>query len=455
MKKRIGYLLLIATAIIGSRLLYGINYSLNTDKKIDDNLYRFNIVNNKDFLDMKLDGNYLYLLTSDTFDNNHGENLEYTFTKYDLSNSVIVNEYHFINKEMLYPIKIFKKNNYLYLTSLYNNTYYQFNKKLELISEYKGENSFNASYGLFNNQTFEVVNNKIYYNNLLYDELPSNCGYLGEIIYSNDTYIRFYNYNKNLGCLYNMDNKRIYYIDFENIDASSNNYLEYQNNSLKFRYNNEFYYLNDITENYNLKMHKNGDYLFTYDNTNNTLRIYNLETKKIIYEKQKEAFKNSVISNVNIDDYVYFTVKDNYNTYIYIWDYLKSDRLNKDMILQDEKEYKFENDRLLNEIKETYNVNIYLYDKAVKHFDDIYVIPVYDEVLINSRLKTIKKVLDENNYFNNNEISIYFEKEIFGVNGKNTNKSYTTYINEKHSIIISLLDSNFEQNILKLLIKLP
>ena len=46
MKKRIGYFLLIVIAIVGSRLLYGINYDLNNETEVITNLYRYDIINN-------------------------------------------------------------------------------------------------------------------------------------------------------------------------------------------------------------------------------------------------------------------------------------------------------------------------------------------------------------------------------------------------------------------------
>ena len=120
MKKRIGYFLLIVIAILGCRLLYGINYDLNPKMQVSDNLYRFDIIDNRDFLAMYLDGNYLYYLTSNHLNNNKGKNLEYFFVKYDLTDNKVVNQNHFVHEEMLYPIKILKKGNEWYLVSLWH-----------------------------------------------------------------------------------------------------------------------------------------------------------------------------------------------------------------------------------------------------------------------------------------------------------------------------------------------
>ena len=453
MKKRIGYFLLVFIAIFGSRLLYGINYDLNTDNQVSEHLYRYNIIGNRDFLAMQLDGNYLYYVTSDHLNNGSGKNLEYNFVKYDLEDNKVIYENHFVYEDMLYPIKIIKKNNDWYLVSLYNNSFYQFNRKLELVQEHHGETEFNSLYGIYNNKQFNVSNNQIIYDDKVYDEIPNSCGYNQDIIYSDNTYIRFYNYNKDIGCLYNLNNKSIYYLDYDNIDVISSRYLEYQNNSLKFRYDNNFYYLNDITENYNLKMHKNGDYVLTYDSTNYYLRIYNLDTQKIIYEKKVLEFKNSVIENIKIDNYAYFTLNDGENSYIYLWDYLKEYRLNKNMLLQNEKEYKFENNKLVDEIKEKYNINIYLYDQAVKYLNHAYVLPSYDEILIHTRLLSLKNILETNNYYADKELNLYMVNELYMENSTNNLNLYKTIIQNKEVFFISLIDNNYENTILNIINK--
>ena len=440
MKKRIGYFLLILIAIVGSKLLYGINYDLNKDLAIDSNLYKFDIIGNKDLLDAYLDKHYLYYLISDIKEKNDNNYLEYSFIKYDLSNNQKVLEYNFLSKKSLYPIKIIKEDNNYYLVSIYNNIYYKFNNKLELIEEKNSQEEKNTTYGLYNDKIFSVKENRIYYNNQIYAELPNTCGLNEEIIYNDNTYLKFYNYDKDLGCLYDMNKKNIYYLDYNNIDISSSKYLEYQNNSIKFRYNNKDYYFNDITEASNIKINNNGDYLFTYDSTNNYLRVYNLETNRIIYEKNVSFLKNKYISNINLNDYAYFVVNDNNYKYLYFWDYLKSGIVNKEMISNNEKEYKFKNDKLISEIKDKYNINVYIYDQSVKYFDNFYVIPSYDDILINTRLIALKNVLEnyEIKEFDTN-IKIYFEKEISNGN---------TYVN-KNLIVIDIVNDDFKENILK------
>ncbi len=200
-------------------------------------------------------------------------------------------------------------------------------------------------------------------------------------------------------------------------------------------------------------MHKNGDYLLTYDSTNYFLRIYNLDTQKIIYEKKVLEFKNSVIENIKIDNYAYFTLNDGENSYIYIWDYLKEYRLNKNMLLQNEKEYKFENNKLVDEIKEKYNINIYLYDQAVKYLNHAYVLPSYDEILIHTRLLSLKNILETNNYYADKELNLYMVNELYMENSTNNLNLYKTIIQNKEVFFISLIDNNYENTILNIINK--
>ncbi len=445
MKKKIGYFLLIVIAILGSRLLYGINFDLNKDTLVLDNLYRYDIIGNKDLLDTYIDGDYLYYVLGEVNPKKNNKELEYSFIKYDLANNQKVLENIFFNKNVLYPLKIVKRGKYFYLTSMHNNMYYKFNNKLELEEEFKNLNESGILYGIYNNNIFTINKNEIYYKNKLYDTLENTCGNVEDIFYNDNTYLKFYNYNKNLGCLYNMNNKSIYYLDYNSIDTSYNRFIEYQNNSIKFRYNGNNYYFNDITEASNLKMNVNGDYLFTYDSTNYYLRIYNLESKRVIYEKNISNLSNAYISDINISNYAYFTVYENNHKYLYFWDYLKSGMINKEMIDNDEKEYKFTNNQLINEISDKYNVYVNIYDQAVKYFKGFYVIPSYDDILINTRLKSLINILNSFNDTNFSRINIYFEKNI------SNNNIYYSYNYNQYEIVINIVDDSFRDNILKVL----
>lgn len=446
MKKKFIYIFMLVLAIVGCRLLYGINYGLDNKMMVKDNLYRYDIFGNNDAIDTLIDGKYIYYVTSLT--NN------YSFIKYDYTNDKTVKEYHFNNGNSLGDIKIIKENGNFYLTSEMSNKIYVFNNDLELLKTISS-NQDNLVYGLYNNNIFQIDQNKIYYNNTMYDELSVTCGNIQEIIYHGSPYLRFYNYERSLGCLYNMSNKSIYYLDYDGIDIIKDDYLEYMMDSLKFRFDNQEYYFSDITENSNLKISEDADYLFTYDSTNKKLRIYNLETRKIIYEKKLDFSDNSYVSNVKLSNYAYFTVFENNKNYLYIWDYLKDSRTNYDMYTNNDKEYKFKNDRLIQDLDDKYHVNVYMYDEAVKYFKEIYVIPSYDNILINTKLNELDSVLSDIKIdTNNKKINIYLVKNI--VMGDSNERLLATTIidNNKFDIVVNITDDNFKDNLLNELRKI-
>ncbi len=449
---------MIVIAIVGCWLLYGINYGLNDEVLVDNNLYRYNIVGNQNLLDMKIDGEKLYYLLSDNKIDSDG-NTHYSFIKYDLSNNNEINKYEFINNKSLTPIEIVKNDNDWYLVSFKENIFYHFDKNLEFIEKDAKESVINSTHGLYNKKNFTVVDNNVYYGDKVYDTLPKSCGSNQKVIYSNKTYLRFYNYEKKLGCLYNMNNKNIYYLDYDGIDVVNGKYLEYQNNSLKFRFDNREYYFNDISENNNLKMHVNGDYLLTYDNSSKTFRIYNLEANKVVYSLTCSSFKDNVVSLINIDNYAYFKVVDGKTSYIYIWDYLKSNRLNKDMITLDSKEYRFKNDKVIDEIKEKYDIDILTYDNAVQYFSNFYVIPSYDDVLINTRLVSLLSILENfdmgvfRSISSRKNIYLYLDNDVFDAQDERISYKVLEE-NNKYLIIINMTDDNFQKNILYTLMRI-
>lgn len=446
MKKKFVYILMLFIAIAGCRILYGINYGLNSQMLVKDNLYRYDIFETNDAIDTLIDGKYIYYITSLSND--------YSFIKYDYTKDKVIKEYHFNSGYSLGDLKIIKDNSNFYLTSELSNEIYVFNSNLELLKTISASQD-NLVYGLYHNDIFMINENKIYYNNNTYDELSATCGNIQEIIYHDNPYLKFYNYERNLGCLYNMNNKSIYYLDYDGIDIIKGNYLEYMMDSLKFRFDNQEYYFSDITENSNLKLSEDADYLFTYDSTNKKLRIYNLETRKIIYEKKTDFSDNSYISNIKISNYAYFTVFENNKNYLYIWDYLKDNRTNYSMYTNNDKEYKFKNDRLMQEIKDKYDINVYMYDEAARYFHDIYVVPSYDNILINTKLNELDSVLSElHDHLLNKKINIFFEKNILSSPTNEKILATTEFIDNQYNLIINITDDNFKDNLFQELNKI-
>ena len=446
MKKKIGYILLIIISIVGSRMIFGKDYHLNSNNLIANNLYEYDIFDHKKAVLALVDDEELYYILSSGTTNK----MQYSVIKYNLISNKIINQYNFNTNYVLNKIQMFSADGYLYLTAINSNTFYKFNKHLELIDQ-KIINTKFSSFGVYNNDFITTSNNQIFYQNILIDTVPKSCGQNIEMMYNKELYLHFHNPDTGFGCLYNVNNKQREYLDYHDVSLINHYLLEYQNNRLSFKYNGNTYYFNDINESNNLKMHVNGDYLFTIDFSKNSLKIYNLETQKIIYERYLFEISNGKIGDILIDDYVYFTViKDNV-TKLYIWDYLKETRINKDMISYNEKEYKFKNNELREEIKNNYNIDVYLYDQAVMYFDEYYVIPSYDDILINSRLMNLKEILKE---FNTNELVMFnnlvicLEKNI--VSNKLLENSDTIAIdrNNKHIIAINITNDNFK-NILR------
>lgn len=443
MKKRIGYLCLIIISILGSRLIFGKDYHMNSSNLIDNNLYLYDIAYNNDVtLTMVDDENLYYVLNNGT---------KYMVIKHNLISNKIVNEYHFTSNYTLNDIKMINIDNNLYLTAINSKKVYIFNKNLELVNEEINTNNYD-SYSILKNSFITTHNNEVYKDDVLNATLPNSCGKNIEVIYGKNTYLHFHNSKTGFGCLYNLNTKTREYLDYANVDIVNNKLLEYQENRLNFKYDNNLYYFNDITESDTLKMHSSGDYLFTINSLNNTLHIYNLEAKKIIYERILPEINSGKIDNILIDDYAYFTVKKDNITKLYIWDYLKETRNNKNMISFDEKEYKFKNNELREEIKNKYNIDVYLYDQAVTYFNDYYVIPSTDDILINSRLTILKNVLatmTTDEILGLSNVKVCFEKSIFDATSAGSYGFITTNRNNLLYLAFDITSDNFKNNVME------
>ena len=450
MKKKIGYLLLIVISIVGSRLIFGQDYHLNSDNLKESNLYVYKAFDNGKIITTFVEDEDFYYLSSIN-------NKQYNVVKYNLISDTEESVYAFNSDNEITTASLFKQDGYIYLISINNDYYYKFDKKLNLLAKASFIVDNIETYGIYNEKLVYTINNEIYYDDKLYAEVPMSCGKSKEIIYDRDTYVHFYNESTGFGCLYNLTDKKIEYLDYENAHYVKNKLLEYQSNRLSFKYDGSTYYFNDITESNNIKMHSTGDYLFTIDTTNNKLRIYNIESRKIIYEKVVPELKGMNISNIMIDDYVFFLVNDNKKTDLYVWDYLKETRHSSDMIEYNEKEYKFKNNELKEEIKNNYNIDVYMYDQAVDYFDNYYVVASYDDILINSRLTTLKEVLSS---FNTEEIKnisnirLFFDKDIVQNSGDNKPASITVNKKGYYIIAINITNDCFKENIEEELLKI-
>ena len=107
----------------------------------------------------------------------------------------------------------------------------------------------------------------------------------------------------------------------------------------------------------------------------------------------------------------------------------------------------FKNNELKEELKNKYNIDVYSYDQAVEYFEGFYVIPSYDDILINSRLVILKNILEKSSLNSNIPLSIYFEKQIADINNNETN-SKMLYKNNNNILVISITNDNFESMII-------
>ena len=443
MKNKIYLLLTIVIGIVGSRLIFGKDYHLNSNNLMQDNIYQYQIFDGKEVLSTYVDDDHFYYVTVDKVRDNY----QYDVIMYNLISNDIEDEFKFNDNEYLEKIKLFKQDGHVYLTAINSNVFYKFANKLDMIKASKDVMYKSDSYGLFNDGIIYTIDNNIFYHNDIYATVPVSCGKNVDFIYDKDTYLHFHNNETGFGCLYNLSQKKIEYLDYEDVNIIKDYLLEYQGNRISFKYNGDTYYFNDITESNNLAMRSNGDYLFTIDTTNANLKIYNLETQKIIYTYNLPILKDAIVNNVLVDDYAYFTVTKDNKTELYIWDYIKETRRNSNMISYDEKEYKFKNNELKEEIKTTYNIDVYLYDQAVEYFDNFYVVPSYDDILINSRLHILKSILELDSYnYSMTPVRIYFDKDIIDSNGME-NVSKMVYRKNYNNIVINITNDNFETNI--------
>ena len=116
-KEKIACLLLIIISILGSRLIFGMDYHLNSDNLKGDNLYVYDNFDNK-VISTYIDKEVLYYVTKIS-------NKKYGIIKYNLTSNKKENEYEFNSNKELDKVSLFKQKDYLYLI-VDNNTYYKF-----------------------------------------------------------------------------------------------------------------------------------------------------------------------------------------------------------------------------------------------------------------------------------------------------------------------------------------
>ncbi len=150
MKKRIGYLLLIIISIVGSRLIFGRDYHLNSTNLKEENLYVYNNFDSNRILSTYVYEEEFYYVNVINEDKKVNQ---YSVVKYNLTSNKKEDEYIFNSNKKLENVNLFEQNGYIYLTSN-SNFYYKFDKKLTVL----GQGNVNM-----NNIDMYGINNLIFF----------------------------------------------------------------------------------------------------------------------------------------------------------------------------------------------------------------------------------------------------------------------------------------------------
>ena len=382
--------------------------NISENNLIKDNLYKFKITNDYEkILSMKEDKNYIYVLT---LKETKEAIKEYKLIKFDLELSNIEREVNFNTKEIIEP-SIIIKDNYVRVISNNSVNIHKFDKSLKLISKLEKDINSYDLYGEYNEKTLFVKDNKIYIGDKLYDEVLSSCNKATSIIYKDDSFIYFKNDELNISCVYNINKKTTDYLDNSIIERINNGYMLYNNKDNIIRIkkeNEEKYYLSSIEETSYLKINDNGTKLITFDNEIDELKIYDLEKNKIINKIKLDLKNEDFVSLFILNDLAYVVITNSISYDLYVWNY-KENILNENMISHSDSKSKIDSYELATKMNDKFDVNIFIYEKGVRYFQDFYALPSYNDDLTYDRLNKTYDILN------------YFNKEFFDEFNKNNN----------------------------------
>ncbi len=397
--------------LVGFSIVYYVTtkkINISENNLIKDNLYKFKITNDYEkILSMKEDKNYIYVLilkeTKEAIK-------EYKLIKLDLELSNIEREVNFNTTEINEP-SIIIKDNYVRVISNNSVNIHKFDKSLKLISKLEKDINSYDLYGEYNEKTLFVKDNKIYIGDKLYDEVLSSCNKATSIIYKDDSFIYFKNDELNISCVYNINKKTTDYLDNSIIERINNGYMLYNNKDNIIRIkkeNEEKYYLSSIEETSYLKINDNGTKLITFDNEIDELKIYDLEKNKIINKIKLDLKNEDFVSLFILNDLAYVVITNSISYDLYVWNY-KENILNENMISHSDSKSKIDSYELATKMNDKFDVNIFIYEKGVRYFQDFYALPSYNDDLTYDRLNKTYDILN------------YFNKEFFDEFNKNNN----------------------------------
>lgn len=431
--------------------------NLSESNLIKDNLYKFKIT--KDYekiLNIVEDKNYVYILSSKETEKN---TKEYKLIKYDLELSNIEKEVSFNTKKIKDPSVVIK-DNYIKIISNNSINIHKFDKSLKLVSKIEKDIEDYDLYGEYKEQPLLIKDNKIYINNKLYDEVIISCNKANSIIYKDNSFIYFKNDELNISCIYNIEKKTTDYLDNSIIDPINNGYMlyNYKDNKVIIKKGNEKkYYLNSKDETSYLKINNDGTKLITFNNDIDELKIYDLEKNKIINKIKLNLNEKDFVSLFILNDLAYVVVTNSISYDLYVWDY-KENILNENMISFSDSKSKIDSYELVTKIKNEFNVNMYIYDKGVRYFNDFYALPSYDDELTYNSLNKTKKILSNfnekfyNNFYvnDNNGIEIYLTDKVSPSDLKTqieNPSAYSLVMNNTYIIAIDINTSDYEKTL--------
>ena len=196
--------------------IYNKDIKISNDALIGNNLYKFKLTKDyEQILAIKEENKYLYTLISVINDKDLEEN-EYILKRINLETSKTEKEVSFKTAIIQEPI-IILNDKYIKIISGVNLNVHKFDKDFNLKNKLvKNEEEYN-SYGEYNDKVLTTKDNNIYLDDKLYDSVLKSCDTAYNILYEDNTYLYFNNYNLNISCLYNVDNKKIEYLDNSNV----------------------------------------------------------------------------------------------------------------------------------------------------------------------------------------------------------------------------------------------
>ncbi len=424
MKYKIKIILIIIFLLAISTLIYCFTikkYRLPQENLIGNNLYKFKITKDyEEIISIKESKNYLYILTSEFTDTDITEK-EYKILKYNIETAKVEKENTFKTEILTEPIIIID-NDHIKVISNNNINIHKFDKNLEYKSKSQKDVEENTLYGEYNNNLIFIKDNKIFLKDKLYDTVLKTCGKSYNIIYKENTYVYFNNDEINVSCLYNINKKTTEYFDNSNIEPFNDGYMLYNLNDNKIiikKTNEEKYYLNSKDEIPYVRINDEGNKILTFNDNTKEFKVYDIEQKKIINKLKLNLMDEDFVPLLIINDLVYIVTTNGVNYDLYIWDYNK-DTLSEDMITYNNTKDKIDSYELTTKIKDELNVNVYIYDKGVRYFNDFYALPSYDDELTYDKLNKTYEILNNFNkdffdkfkYKNNNGLEIYLTDKV-------------------------------------------